>query len=275
MVAYSYKDHGSTGVRMAIQTGGNVGIGTTSPGAKLHIDVVAEDNQPAFKITKVSDSGENAMEVYHGTSSALRGIADFTNSLGSVMFLRGDGNVGIGTTSPSAKLDVRTANGNTQSLRIGRIDAASYWDFNHAGNDLRIYNNGGTGQDILLGVNAAGTIYDNKVGIGAATPSQKLHVDGNARVTGAYYDSNNSPGTSGQILSSTVTGADWIDNAHIPSPAPATPGSIVSTIVGQTIEIAFNQSATANIDYYQVWSSDDGGDYGIIAKYRQQTSLQL
>ena len=136
------KEHGSTGVRMAIQTGGNVGIGTTSPGAKLHIDVVAEDNQPAFKITKVSDSGENAMEVYHGTSSALRGIADFTNSLGSVMFLRGDGNVGIGTTSPSAKLDVRTANGNTQSLRIGRIDAASYWDFNHAGNDLRlIYNN--------------------------------------------------------------------------------------------------------------------------------------
>ena len=31
------------------------------------------------------------------------------------------------------------------------------------------------------------------------------------KVTGAYYDSTNSPGTSGQILSSTATGTDWID----------------------------------------------------------------
>ena len=99
----------------------------------------------------------------------------------SVKFLTGqgvDGDVGIGTNSPSAKLDVRTANGNTQSLRIGRLDAASYWDFNHAGNDLRIYNNGGTGQDILLGVNGGGTIYDNKVGIGTATPQSILNING-------------------------------------------------------------------------------------------------
>ena len=99
----------------------------------------------------------------------------------SVKFLTGqgvDGDVGIGTNNPTAKLDVRTANGNTQSLRIGRLDAASYWDFNHAGNDLRIYNNGGTGQDILLGVNAAGTIYDNKVGIGTATPQSILNING-------------------------------------------------------------------------------------------------
>ena len=49
------------------------------------------------------------------------------------------------------------------------------------------------------------------VGISATIPSQKLHVLGNARVTGAYYDSNNSPGTLGQVLSSTVTGTDWVD----------------------------------------------------------------
>jgi len=93
--------------RITVLGGGNVGIGITNPGAKLHIDVVSEDNQPGFKLTKVSDSGENAMEVHHGTSSALRGIADFTNSNGSVMFLRGDGNVGIGTTSPSATFVVQ------------------------------------------------------------------------------------------------------------------------------------------------------------------------
>lgn len=48
------------------------------------------------------------------------------------------------------------------------------------------------------------------VGIGEATPTQKLHVAGSARITGAVYDSNNDPGTSGQVLSSTVTGTDWI-----------------------------------------------------------------
>ncbi len=345
------KEHGSTGVRMAIQTGGNVGIGTTSPQTLLNIEsttaptlrisngggtspapklefyrqagvssyiqydvankILVTDNAHASGVINYKINGSEKMridndgEVLIGTTTPTgakllvdhnntkmlelkrsgntkarfiadsnHGQLDLFNSatVNTIRLLAsGDsylngGNVGIGSTNPTAKLDVRTANGNTQSLRIGRIDAASYWDFNHAGNDLRIYNNGGTGQDILLGVNAAGTIYDNKVGIGTATPSQKLHVDGNARVTGAYYDSNNSPGTSGQILSSTVTGADWIDNAHIPSPAPVTPGSITSTIVGETIEIEFDESTTSNIDYYQVWSSDDGGDFGIIAQ---------
>jgi len=49
------------------------------------------------------------------------------------------------------------------------------------------------------------------VGIGETVPSQKLHVSGNIRVTGAYYDSANSAGTSGQVLSSTGTGTAWIN----------------------------------------------------------------
>jgi len=53
------------------------------------------------------------------------------------------------------------------------------------------------------------------LGIGTTSPSQKLHVTGNARVTGALYDSNNSPGTSNQILSSTVSGTDWVDIGNL------------------------------------------------------------
>ena len=37
-----------------------------------------------------------------------------------------------------------------------------------------------------------------------------LIVEGDAKVTQAIIDSNDSPGTSGQVLSSTVTGTDWI-----------------------------------------------------------------
>jgi hypothetical protein len=47
-------------------------------------------------------------------------------------------------------------------------------------------------------------------GIGTTIPTQTLHVQGNARVTGAVYDSTNSPGTSGQVFQSTQTGTQWV-----------------------------------------------------------------
>jgi hypothetical protein len=69
----------------------------------------------------------------------------------------------------------------------------------------------GTGLPIVYNVNRA----NRNVHIGASTDTdyatQKLQVTGNLRVTGAVYDSNNSAGTSGQLLSSTATGTDWID----------------------------------------------------------------
>lgn len=85
-------------------------------------------------------------------------------------------------------------NGNGNSLLIGRSDTASYWNFNHAGGDLRIYNSAGTGSDILLGVDPAGTAIDNKVGIGTASPQTKLHVEGLTRISEggntAFYSGN-------------------------------------------------------------------------------------
>ena len=52
---------------------------------------------------------------------------------------------------------------------------------------------------------------DTNVGINETSPTERLHVDGDVRVTGAYHDSGNSTGSSGQILSSTSTGTDWVD----------------------------------------------------------------
>ena len=53
-------------------------------------------------------------------------------------------------------------------------------------------------------------------GLSTTAPTQRLHVVGNARVTGAFYASTNLPGTSGQILSSTATGTTWVDGSDIP-----------------------------------------------------------
>lgn len=65
----------------------------------------------------------------------------------------------------------------------------------------------------LLGVDADGTVrlakYGANVAVGNVTPTQKLHVNGSIRVSGAFFDSLNSPGTSGQVLVSTSGGTDW------------------------------------------------------------------
>lgn len=53
-----------------------------------------------------------------------------------------------------------------------------------------------------------------KVGIGTNAPTQSLHVVGNARFSDAIYDGNNDAGTSGQVLSSTGAGTDWVDMSN-------------------------------------------------------------
>jgi hypothetical protein len=76
------------------------------------------------------------------------------------------------------------------------------------------------GDFVLKAGNPLGVVYNvnranRNIHIGASTDTdyatQKLQVTGNLRVTGAVYDSNNSAGTAGQLLSSTATGTYWID----------------------------------------------------------------
>jgi len=137
---------------------GNVGIGITGPAQKLHV------NGNAIV------GGVVQANYFEGTA----GTRSYFN-----------GKVGIGTTNPEQELHVyqgntklESVNGSDVSLQLGRSDNANLWNFNHAGADLRIFNNGGNGYDILFGVNGGGSTINNKVGIGTAVPSQALDIVG-------------------------------------------------------------------------------------------------
>ena len=91
---------------------GNVGIGTTSPGTKLHINTSGESNylrvsaessyQTALQFYDTTNSNSKWIIYKPGSSSDLRFYA---NSTSHVTF-KNNGLVGIGTTSPGTKLHV-------------------------------------------------------------------------------------------------------------------------------------------------------------------------
>lgn len=95
--------------------------------------------------------------------------------------------------------------------------------------------------------------------------SSGVRIGTGSRVS-TILDQDNMSSNSSTALATQQSIKAYVDNAVSAPTAPAAPTTVTSTIVGETIEIAFNESATSDIDYYQVWSSDDGGDYGIIGQ---------
>jgi len=212
--------------------GGNVGIGTTSPDAKLTVNGNGTDfgirvnntsSGDGIRTVLAADLANNHLLCNQGGINIFNLYALNDNS-GKFIMKSGDGtdkiklnttgdsyfnggNVGIGTTSPSAKLHVSNSSASQLYLsRTGSITGTYRVGIAGATNNFYI-------SDIVQSANRLVIDAFGNVGIGTNSPTQKLHIVGNARVTGAYYDSNNSPGTANQVLVSTATGTDWVDGS--------------------------------------------------------------
>ena len=113
--------HGNTpGKRMTIQYDGNVGIGTTTPSSNLHVKnlgnsspIGAAGNWAATIENNSDVSGQNGLFVanrWGGDASTIFEVGSYWSGFGEAytpaLTVKGDRNVGIGTATPSAKLDV-------------------------------------------------------------------------------------------------------------------------------------------------------------------------
>ena len=187
-----------------VYTGGNVGIGTSSPAANLEIssgndgDAVLrieanednnsqrEDHNPSIQFFQDGASSGMRMGLTEKAGDSYNSFAFFhtaggTESETPALVIEQDntiqmqGKVGIGTTDPGAKLEVASTNSSQLTLRNtdttnGTAGYGNLWADN---NGLWLQGHGDTsGQSIILNPNGG------NVGIATLSPDAKLDVEG-------------------------------------------------------------------------------------------------
>ena len=206
--------------RVTIDSSGNVGIGTTSPSQKLNVNGnirVGSTDKLYFGGTTNYVSGSHGSNYLHF----------FTNNSERVR-INSSGNVGIGTTSPIANLQVGDgtgsetllllgSNSNTTSSQILFGDNTSGADpfefgmgirYDSSNNVLHFddnFNNSGSANNAIMSIDRD----DQRVGIGTTSPSHTLDVVGNVEVSAGIFVANGAGISQFSCDHATSNADDW------------------------------------------------------------------
>ncbi len=251
---------------------GDVGIGTPSPLAKLHVkgnqillknevdadvgfamdsgstatyrdvisfrdrgtDIFALEKTAtnAFQLYDYAGTGASRILVEAGTNSGIsfrtKGTGDFSfiNDTTTMVTIKSDGKVGIGTTSPASRFQIGTDtvnqqwSGSTPYVLIQGVDnEVETPAFRVKDENLQ------TMFDLVTGTGGSvGRAYfGGNVGIGTVSPTEELDIDGQVRIRGG------SPGE-GKVLTSDSNGVgSWKDPNDITCPTGMIPVPALST----------------------------------------------
>jgi hypothetical protein len=208
--------------RMRIDSSGNVGIGTSSPDAKLSVNGVASFGDGTALLPSVANFGDLNTGMWFPAADTIA----FSEGGAEAMRIDSSGNVGIGTSTTTYKLTVQDSADNQDLIRLNHPSAAT------AGAMLGFTTDGTTDNNIFtLGVEYSAVDYDviniqrstQNVGIGETAPLGKLHVkSGDSGVS--------SPDITDLVVECSGSGGM----------------SLLGATTGQ-VEIAFGDSGDANI----------------------------
>lgn len=171
---------------LTIQNGGNVGIGTTSPSELLHLNstgagrIRIDSTTARVILNNITATTGRRWDVTSDIDGKLN-IADQTAGLNRVA-VDTNGNVGIGTTTPGARLDIAAgaiARGSDTDLIIGTTvpqiefyGSSASAAVNYMNNAFTVWTNGPSWR------NALNVGNNGRVGIGITDPQYDLHLYG-------------------------------------------------------------------------------------------------